>query len=123
MKHVIAELIDSALKVLIENGTLPEDVQPKIMVENTRDKSHGDYASNIALTLAKPARCNPRQLAEKLVEALPQSDNLTRTEIAGPGFINFFISEASTNSLITSILDQKENYGRNNEGAGKKSSG
>jgi arginyl-tRNA synthetase len=120
MKHVIAELIDSALKVLIENGTLPEDVQPKIMVENTRDKSHGDYASNIALTLAKPARCNPRQLAEKLVEALPQSDNLTRTEIAGPGFINFFISEASTNSLITSILDQKENYGRNNEGAGKK---
>lgn len=120
MKHVIAELIDSALKVLIENGTLPEDVQPKIMVENTRDKSHGDYASNIALTLAKPARCNPRQLAEKLVDALPQSDNLTRTEIAGPGFINFFISEASTNSLITSILDQKENYGRNNEGAGKK---
>ncbi|MAY40767.1 MULTISPECIES: arginine--tRNA ligase [unclassified Neptuniibacter] len=120
MKHVIAELIDSALKVLIENGALPEDVQPKIMVENTRDKSHGDYASNIALTLAKPARCNPRQLAEKLVEALPQSDNLTRTEIAGPGFINFFISEASTNSLITSILDQKENYGRNNEGAGKK---
>lgn len=120
MKHVIAELIDSALKVLIENGTLPADVQPKIMVENTRDKSHGDYASNIALTLAKPARCNPRQLAEKLVDALPQSDNLTRTEIAGPGFINFFISEASTNSLITSILDQKEKYGRNNEGAGKK---
>ena len=111
MKQVIAGLIDSALKTLIENGTLPEDVQPNIMVENTRDKSHGDYASNIALTLAKPARSNPRQLAEKLVDALPQSDNLTRTEIAGPGFINFFISEASTNSLLTTILDQKESYG------------
>lgn len=120
MKQVIAGLIDSALKTLIENGTLPGDVQPNIMVENTRDKSHGDYASNIALTLAKPARSNPRQLAEKLVAALPQSENLTRTEIAGPGFINFFISEASTNSLITTILDQKENYGRNNDGAGKK---
>lgn len=120
MKQVIAGLIDSALKTLIENGTLPDDVQPNIMVENTRDKSHGDYASNIALTLAKPARCNPRQLAEKLVEALPQSDNLTRTEIAGPGFINFFISEASTSSLLTTILEQKENYGRNNEGAGRK---
>jgi len=120
MKQVIAGLIDSALKTLIENGTLPDDVQPNIMVENTRDKSHGDYASNIALTLAKPARSNPRQLAEKLVAALPQSENLTRTEIAGPGFINFFISEASTNSLITTILDQKENYGRNNDGAGKK---
>ncbi|MDO6593196.1 arginine--tRNA ligase [Neptuniibacter sp. 1_MG-2023] len=120
MKQVIAGLIDSALKTLIENGTLPEDVQPNIMVENTRDKSHGDYASNIALTLAKPARSNPRQLAEKLVAALPQSDNLTRTEIAGPGFINFFISEASTNSLLTTILDQKESYGRNNDGAGRK---
>lgn len=120
MKQVIAGLIDSALKTLIENGTLPDDVQPNIMVENTRDKSHGDYASNIALTLAKPARSNPRQLAEKLVAALPQSENLTRTEIAGPGFINFFISEASTNSLITTILDQKESYGRNNDGAGKK---
>jgi arginyl-tRNA synthetase len=120
MKQVIAELINSALKTLIENGTLPENVQPNIMVENTRDKTHGDYASNIALTLAKPARCNPRQLAEKLVTALPQSENLTRTEIAGPGFINFFISEASTNSLITTILDEKENYGRNNNGAGKK---
>ncbi len=120
MKQVIAGLIDSALKTLIENGTLPDDVQPNIMVENTRDKSHGDYASNIALTLAKPARCNPRQLAEKLVAALPQSDNLTRTEIAGPGFINFFISEASTSSLLTTILEQKENYGRNNEGAGRK---
>ncbi len=120
MKQVIAGLIDSALKTLIENGTLPSDVRPNIMVENTRDKSHGDYASNIALTLAKPARSNPRQLAEKLVAALPQSENLTRTEIAGPGFINFFISEASTNSLITTILDQKENYGRNNDGAGKK---
>lgn len=120
MKQVIAGLIDSALKTLIENGTLPDDVQPNIMVENTRDKSHGDYASNIALTLAKPARCNPRQLAEKLVAALPQSDNLARTEIAGPGFINFFISEASTSSLLTTILEQKENYGRNNEGAGRK---
>ncbi|WP_415906271.1 arginine--tRNA ligase [Neptuniibacter sp. QD72_48] len=120
MKEIIAELIDSALKTLIENGTLPADVEPKIMVENTRDKSHGDYASNIALTLAKPARCNPRQLAEKLVDALPASDNLKRTEIAGPGFINFFISGASTSSLLKNILEQKNNYGRNNNGEGKK---
>ncbi|WP_299179940.1 arginine--tRNA ligase [uncultured Neptuniibacter sp.] len=120
MKQIIAELIESALHTLIENGTLPEDVQPKIMVENTRDKSHGDYASNIALTLAKPARSNPRQLAEKLVAALPQSDNLKRTEIAGPGFINFFISGASTSSLVKTILEEKGNYGRNNDGAGRK---
>ncbi len=120
MKEIIAELIDSALKNLIENGTLPEDIQPKIMVENTRDKTHGDYASNIAMTLAKVAKSNPRQLAEKIVEALPQSENLKRTEIAGPGFINFFISGASTSTQIKTILEQKANYGRNNDGAGKK---
>ena len=107
MKEIIAELIDSALKNLIENDTLPADIQPKIMVENTRDKTHGDYASNIAMTLAKAAKSNPRQLAEKIVEALPQSENLKRTEIAGPGFINFFISGASTSTQIKTILEQK----------------
>ncbi|WP_286240255.1 arginine--tRNA ligase [Neptuniibacter halophilus] len=120
MKQIIAELIDSALKNLIDDGTLPADVQPKIMVENTRDKSHGDYASNIAMTLAKAARSNPRQLAEKIVAALPESENLTRSEIAGPGFINFFISGASTSSLVKTILEQKQNYGRNDDGAGRK---
>ena len=120
MKQHIAELIDSALKKLIEDGTLPADIQPAIMVENTRDKSHGDYASNIALTLAKAARCNPRQLAEKLTANLPQSDKLDSTEIAGPGFINFFISDLSTGNLIEAILQKKENYGRNNEGNGRK---
>lgn len=120
MKQHIAELIDSALNALIADGTLPEDVQPKIMVENTRDKSHGDYASNIALTLAKAARSNPRQLAEKITSSLPESDKLERTEIAGPGFINFFISDVSTSSLITQILQQKAEYGRNNNGEGRK---
>lgn len=120
MKEIIAELIDSALKNLINDGILPEDIQPKIMVENTRDKSHGDYASNIAMTLAKAAKSNPRQLAEKLVAALPESENLKKTEIAGPGFINFFISVASTSSLIKTILEKKTSYGHNTDGAGKK---
>jgi arginyl-tRNA synthetase len=120
MKEIIAELIDSALKNLINDGTLPEDIQPRIMVENTRDKSHGDYASNVAMTLAKAAKSNPRQLAEKIVAALPESENLKKTEIAGPGFINFFISGASTSSLIKSILEKKNLYGHNNDGEGKK---
>lgn len=120
MKEMIAELISSALNRLIDDGTLPGDVQPKIMVENTRDKSHGDYASNIAMTLAKTAKSNPRQLAEKIVAALPASDNLKHAEIAGPGFINFFISSASTSNLIKTILEQKGAYGRNQDGQGKK---
>lgn len=120
MKQHIADLINTALTTLIDNGTLPTDVQPRIMVENTRDKSHGDFASNIALTLAKAAKSNPRELSQKICDALPSSDNVEKTEIAGPGFINFFVSDASTGNLIKNILEAKQNYGRNNNGAGKK---
>jgi len=115
MKQHIADLISTALTTLIDEGTLPADTQPKIMVENTRDKSHGDFASNIALTLAKAAKCNPRELSQKICAALPASDNVEKTEIAGPGFINFFVSDASTGNLIKTILQQKSNYGRNND--------
>jgi arginyl-tRNA synthetase len=120
MKQHIADLISTALTSLIEDGTLPADTQPKIMVENTRDKSHGDFASNIALTLAKAARSNPRELSQKICAALPSSENVEKTEIAGPGFINFFVSDASTGNLIKTILQQNSHYGRNNDGAGKK---
>ncbi|GGK64387.1 arginine--tRNA ligase [Amphritea balenae] len=120
MKQHIADLINTALTTLIEDGTLPADTQPKIMVENTRDKSHGDFASNIALTLAKAARTNPRELSQKICAALPASDNVEKTEIAGPGFINFFVSDASTGNLIKVILQEKHNYGRNSDGAGRK---
>lgn len=120
MKQHIAELISAALKTLAQNGVIDADVQPNIMVENTRDKSHGDFASNIALTLAKPARRNPRELAQLLTEALPASENVSKTEIAGPGFINFFLSGASTNQLIQGILTAAEHYGRNTDGAGRK---
>jgi len=96
MKEQIAQLIEAALDSLIADGTLPADITPNIQVENTRDKAHGDFASNIALTLAKPARRNPRELAQQLCDALPASDCIDKTEIAGPGFINFFANQAST---------------------------
>jgi arginyl-tRNA synthetase len=112
MKELIAQLIESALETLVADGTLPAEIQPKIMVENTRDKAHGDFASNIALTLAKPARCNPRELAQKLCDALPASDSIAKTEIAGPGFINFFLTQASAYAVIGDILEQGEQFGR-----------
>ncbi|WP_075179186.1 arginine--tRNA ligase [Neptunomonas phycophila] len=112
MKQQIADLISVALDTLIKNGVLADDIQPNIMVENTRDKAHGDFASNIALTLAKPARRNPRELAQQLIDALPASDSLVKTEIAGPGFINFFVSQASTAAVINTILEQKAEFGR-----------
>ncbi len=112
MKEQIAQLIESALDSLIADGTLPADITPNIQVENTRDKAHGDFASNIALTLAKPARRNPRELAQQICDALPQSGSVDKTEIAGPGFINFFANQASTFAVIGEILEQADSFGR-----------
>ncbi|WP_165667796.1 arginine--tRNA ligase [Metapseudomonas otitidis] len=90
MKDTIRQLIQHALNRLASEGVLPEGLTPTIQVENTKDKTHGDFASNIAMMLAKPAGLKPRDLAEKLIAALPQDDQVSKVEIAGPGFLNFF---------------------------------
>jgi len=90
MKDTIRQLIQQAITQLVTEGVLPEGLTPAIQVENTRDKTHGDFASNIAMMLAKPAGLKPRDLAEKIIAALPAADSVSKAEIAGPGFINFF---------------------------------
>ena len=120
MKPQIAELLSAAVTNLKSQDVLPADLEPRIQVENTRDKSHGDLATNLAMMLAKPAGKNPRELAQLLVDAIPQNSLVDKVDIAGPGFINFFLSDASTASLVQAVLEQKEDYGRNNDGAGRK---
>jgi arginyl-tRNA synthetase len=90
MKDSIRHLIQQALTRLTTDGVLPEGLTPAIQVENTKDKSHGDFASNIAMMLAKPAGMKPRDLAEKLITALPADPAISKVAIAGPGFLNFF---------------------------------
>ncbi len=120
MKPQIAELLSAAVTTLKTQGTLPADLEPRIQIENTRDKAHGDLATNLAMMLAKPAGKNPRELAQLLVAALPVNTLVAKTDIADPGFINFYLSEASTASLVQAVLEQREQYGRNNDGAGRK---
>ena len=90
MKDSIRHLIQQALDRLTADGVLPAGLTPSIQVENTKDKSHGDFASNIAMMLAKPAGMKPRDLAEKLIAALPADPSISKVDIAGPGFLNFF---------------------------------
>jgi len=90
MKDTIRQLIQQALSQLVTAGVLPEGLSPAIQVENAKDKTHGDFASNIAMMLAKPAGMKPRDLAEKLIAALPADEQISKVEIAGPGFLNFF---------------------------------
>ena len=120
MKQELTRLIQQALDSLVEQGQLPADIQPQVQIDRTRDKTHGDLASNIALTLAKAAKRAPRELATLICAALPDADLVVRTEIAGPGFINFFLSDSSNQAVVTRILNEREAYGRNNSGAGRK---
>ncbi|HDS1737891.1 MULTISPECIES: arginine--tRNA ligase [Pseudomonas] len=106
MKDTIRQLIQQALTQLVTEGVLPEGLTPAIQVENARDKTHGDFASNIAMMLAKPAGMKPRDLAEKLIAALPASDDVSKVEIAGPGFLNFFQNtEALAQRLDAALAD------------------
>ncbi|OMH39542.1 arginine--tRNA ligase [Motiliproteus sp. MSK22-1] len=111
MKQHIAELVSASIEILKAEGVLPQELEPRIMVENTKDKAHGDFASNIALTMAKAAKCAPRQLAEKLCDKLPKSDNISNVTIAGPGFINFFITSASSFAVVGEVLAAGAGYG------------
>lgn len=86
----LASLFNDAVQTLQADGTLPPDWQNNSQITRTKDLSHGDFASNIALTAAKSAKTNPRQLAEKIVNALPDNKDIRQVEIAGPGFINVF---------------------------------
>ncbi|NKQ13153.1 arginine--tRNA ligase [Pseudomonas sp. SST3] len=104
MKDSIRDLIQQALTRLITEGVLPDGLSPTIQVENTRDKTHGDFASNIAMMLAKPAGMKPRDLAQKLIEALPADPSVSKVEIAGPGFLNFFQNSAALAQRLDAAL-------------------
>ena len=114
MKDTIRHLIQQALTRLTADGVLPEGLTPTIQVENTKDKSNGDFASNIAMMLAKPAAMKPRDLAEKLVAALPADAGISKVEIAGPGFLNFFQnSDALAQRLEAALADAKLGVSKN----------
>ncbi len=120
MKNQIAELLAQALAKCQGSGALPADLSPAIQVDHTRDSSHGDLASNLAMVLAKPAGKKPRELAELLISQLPTSTIVDKVEIAGPGFINFFLKADTQFAIIPTILKAGEDFGRSNLGQGKR---
>jgi len=120
MKEALAQLLQQAIQQLQSDGVLPADASPVILLDRTKDKTHGDLATNLAMTLAKAAQCKPRELAEKLIKAIPPSSLISKVEIAGPGFINFFLSSESAAGVVRAVLEKGADYGRNNAGNGQK---
>lgn len=113
MKDHLRELVAQAILDLRRHGKLPQDVPtPDYVIERTKSREHGDYATNIALLLAKPAGMKPRDIAEAIVATFCDSQHVEKVEIAGPGFINFTISKACRFGTVRRVLEQGSDYGR-----------
>ncbi|HUG73283.1 MAG TPA: arginine--tRNA ligase [Steroidobacteraceae bacterium] len=120
MKQAIEQLLRDALARL-PAGQLPADIPlDNLGVERTRDAGNGDFASNVAMRLAKQARKPPRELALAIVQALPAHPGIERVEIAGAGFINFFLVRAAQAEVVRRIHDAGDAYGLNASGNGLK---
>jgi arginyl-tRNA synthetase len=119
MKQALHSLIVTALTQLQAQGVIQHLDAGAIKIELPRDKSHGDFATNVAMALAKPNAMNPRALAEALIAALPATNWLISAEIAGPGFINFRLDAAAKFSVLAKILQTGVDFGRINMGEGK----
>lgn len=120
VKSQLHALVAQAIDTLRGDGRLPADLStPAFVIERPKDRSHGDFSTNAAMLLAKPARSNPRALAQWLVEALGGSPLLESIDIAGPGFINFRLSAAAWQAQLQAVHAAGAAYGRNDSGAGR----
>ncbi len=121
MKQQLADLISSALAQLQAEGLLPAgEALPAVQIDNTKDKAHGDLACNIAMVLAKKAGKPPRDLAAAILAAIPANNLIAKADIAGPGFINFFIASSAQTAVVGQILQQGESFGRSQHGQNQK---
>lgn len=121
MKNKIALIMETAVHDCVQKGLLPEVKLPYIEVEVPGNPEHGDYASNIALILASQAKQNPRKIAGIIQENLTDTENiLEKTQIAGPGFINFYLKDSVWQNTLRIIEEQKERYGSENVGSAQK---
>ena len=115
LKQIIEDLLRQATTTLSADAA-----DLSIILERPKSAKHGDFATNIAMQLAKPLRQNPRAIAEALIKALPASEIVAKVEIAGAGFINFFLNASSKQTVMRDILNAGEKFGHNNAGKAEK---
>ncbi len=124
MKHKIRKIVLNAAQKAFENGLLPSDHVPEMEIEEPRNPSHGDFSTNFAMVSAAIQKMPPRKIAESLVssiEALGEAANfIEKVEIAGPGFINFFLSNKAWHPVVDQILEQDKRYGASDMGGNEK---
>ncbi|WP_339161039.1 arginine--tRNA ligase [Siminovitchia sp. FSL W7-1587] len=122
----VVEKIQESLKQEIANAVLKAGLAareqlPEVILETPKDKSHGDYSTNMAMQLARVAKKAPRQIAEEIKDHFDGTKaSIKKIDIAGPGFINFYMDNSYLTDLVPAILEQGEQYGRSNAGKGEK---
>jgi arginyl-tRNA synthetase len=111
VKDHLRELVLQALLDLRRAGQLPAGAEPSFVIERSKSREHGDYATNVALLLAKAAGRKPRELADALAAAVPRSQHIAKVEVAGPGFINFHLNQACRLGTLRRVFEHAERYG------------
>jgi len=120
MKEQIQNSLTVVIKKLQQDNKLPENISIPIKVDYTRDQAHGDFTTNIAMILAKLAKHNPKELAQLIIDYFPPLKYIETVEIAGPGFINFYLSKQAAYLVIKNILKEGKTYGQNDIAINKK---
>lgn len=120
MKSIVQQLLEHGLEILRQTNVIPHDLIIDVKVERTKDSSHGDYSTNVALILAKPTGHASRKVAELLVNTLSAHAMIERVEIAGPGFINFFMKSTERAQILATVLKEGEKFGCSKLGASQK---
>lgn len=112
IRESLEMLLSQALTSAVESGALPLDEIPQPSLERPREEGHGDWACTIAMRLAKAAHMNPRQIAQAIVDNIPENDLVAGCEIAGPGFINLTLTNASFQGVVARVREEGSNYGK-----------
>jgi arginyl-tRNA synthetase len=110
-REAIAQAVQAALRAAVQDGTLRLEAIPPVVIENPKEEAHGDLACTVALGLARVAKMAPRKIAEAILAHLETTEDIAKVELAGPGFINFFLSEAWLRKTLCAILDAGDAYG------------
>ncbi len=118
LKRRIQGLLEDAIEAVRGRGELTIESNAAISIERARDSGHGDFASPVALGLARTLRRNPREVAEAIAARIPTSEDVAKIEIAGPGFINFFLTPLALQSVATDVLEAGNSFGRSEIGGG-----
>ena len=119
MKNDLIRILKTVLKQIGEENGI-DFSNKKVSIQENKEKSHGDYASNLAMVIAKDLSQTPREVAEKICSLLPSEGWIEKVNIAGPGFINFYLKKDTHNEILLLIEESGRDFGRNNSGNGER---